>query len=179
MKGIRRGRPPIRGSHQLGPREPLEAGAPLEASAGTNTQAGARPLPKADAAKKRVLFVCIGNACRSQMAEAFAKAYGADVADARSAGLSPAPIIPPLTRKVLAGKNVSLDGHFPKGLETALERFDVLVNMSGVPLPIDAERVIQWSVLDPIGRDEATFNRVAAQIEDLVMRLIIELRSSQ
>jgi arsenate reductase len=126
-----------------------------------------------------VLFVCIGNSCRSQMAEAFAKAYGADVADAFSAGLSPAPIIAPLTRKVLAVKNVSMDGHFPKGLEIALEHFDVLVNMSGVPLPIDAERVLQWSVLDPIGRDEATFRRVAAQIEDLVMRLIIELRASQ
>ncbi len=169
----------MRGSNQLGTRTPLGDPAPLETPLGNNTLASARPLPKPGEAKKRVLFVCIGNACRSQMAEAFAKAYGADIADARSAGLSPAPIIAPLTRKVLAGKNVSMDGHFPKGLETALEHFDVLVNMSGLPLSVDAARVIQWSVLDPIGHNEATFRRVAAQIEDLVMRLIIELRSAQ
>ena len=44
---------------------------------------------------KRVLFVCIGNACRSQMAEAFARAYGSDVLVASSAGLFPAKAVPP------------------------------------------------------------------------------------
>ena len=39
--------------------------------------------------KKRVLFVCIGNSCRSQMAEAFAQAYGADIMEVQSAGVSP------------------------------------------------------------------------------------------
>ena len=175
-KGIRRGRPPMRGSSKLGPRTPVEDPRPFEAPRGSHTQASADPL-RAPGRRRVVLFVCIGNACRSQMAEAFAKAYGADVAEARSAGLSPAPIIAPLTRKVLADRNVTMDGQFPKGLETARERVDVLVNMSGLPLAVEATRILKWGVQDPIGHDEATFRNVAAQIEDLVMRLILELRA--
>jgi arsenate reductase len=53
---------------------------------------------KAAPSKKRVLFVCLGNSCRSQMAEAFARAYGSDVLEARSAGVSPSTIIQPLSR---------------------------------------------------------------------------------
>ena len=41
---------------------------------------------------KKVLFVCIGNSCRSQMAEAFARVYGSDILVAASAGLAPATI---------------------------------------------------------------------------------------
>ena len=57
--------------------------------AGTELAAKMRAMPKpppCPAGKKRVLFVCIGNSCRSQMAEAFARAYGRDVIDAHSAG---------------------------------------------------------------------------------------------
>ena len=50
----------------------------------------APPAPqKRAAAKRRVLFVCIGNSCRSQVAEAFARAYGSDVMEVQSAGVSP------------------------------------------------------------------------------------------
>ena len=48
-----------------------------------------------------MLFVCIGNACRSQMAEGFARSYGADVMEAHSAGLAPAVSVPSLTRQVM------------------------------------------------------------------------------
>ena len=58
------------------------------------------------AAKKRVLFVCIGNSCRSQMAEAFARAYGADIMEAQSAGVNPATYIAPLTRQTLGERNL-------------------------------------------------------------------------
>jgi len=129
-------------------------------------------------ARKRVLFVCIGNSCRSQMAEAFARAYGADVIEAHSAGLAPASIIMPHTRAVLAEKNLSMDGQFPKSLEmVAREPFDIVVNMSGRKLPSPSGRVIEWPVPDPVGEPEETYRAVAAQIEGLVMRLILELRS--
>jgi arsenate reductase len=45
--------------------------------------------------RQRVLFVCVGNACRSQMAEAFARAYGSDVLVPASAGFIPAAKVPP------------------------------------------------------------------------------------
>jgi arsenate reductase len=127
-----------------------------------------------------VLFVCIGNSCRSQMAEGFARAYGADVMVAASAGLSPAAIVQPLTTQVMASRNVRIDGQFPKGMEILTrEKFDVIVNMSGEKLPIAAgAKIREWPVRDPIGQTEAVYKSVAEQIEGLVMRLILELRAS-
>lgn len=130
--------------------------------------------------KKRILFVCIGNACRSQMAEAFARAYGSDILTVHSAGLAPAVDVPPLTRQVLAEKNIPTDGQFPKGLVSfAAQRFDVVVNLSGLPLPAAVvAHVIEWRVRDPIGENESVYRAVSDQIEGLVMRLILEMRES-
>ena len=130
-------------------------------------------------AKKRVLFVCVGNSCRSQMAEAFARVYGADAIIASSAGVNPAAIIAPLTRKVLSEKNIPIGDQYPKGMEMAQrEPFDVVVNMSGMPLAMGAQAVVDWRVEDPIGLDEGMYRQVAAQIEEMVMRLILELRAA-
>jgi arsenate reductase (thioredoxin) len=138
------------------------------------------PPPKAVLAKKRVLFVCIGNSCRSQMAEAFARAYGADIIEAQSAGLFPATYIAPLTKQTLSERNLNIDNHFPKGMDLMRRQpFDVVVNMSGVPTGLPGARVIDWTVPDPIGQTEDYFRTVAAQIEGLVMRLILELRAPQ
>jgi arsenate reductase len=137
------------------------------------------PKPRTEKAKKRVLFVCIGNACRSQMAEAFARAYGSDILIAKSAGLAPAGALPPLTRQTLSEKQISTDGQFPKNLESFVgQPFDVVVNLSGESLPaaFGAARLIEWTVRDPIGENQSVYRAVAGQIESLVMRLIIELR---
>ena len=131
--------------------------------------------------KKRVLFVCIGNACRSQMAEAFAKAYGSDILIVQSAGLAPAFSMPPLTRKTLSEKNIPSEGQFPKPVDAvAGVPFDVVINLSGEPLPpvFGKARIIDWPVRDPIGESEEVYRAVATQIEGLVMRLILELRGS-
>ena len=144
------------------------------------------PIPQAPVAAKgpdrkmRVLFLCIGNSCRSQMAEAFARAYGADVMVAQSAGLMPAIDISPLTRQVLAEFNLNIDGHFPKSMEMlGREPFDVIVNMSGQPVSLPSARVLTWPVRDPIGQTEAVYRSVVQQIEGLVMGLILSLRSGR
>ncbi len=125
-----------------------------------------------------MVFVCIGNSCRSQMAEVFAKAYGGDIVDAVSAGISPAPDIAAMTKRTLAEKNFSIEGHFPKGLETMMHApADLIVNMSGLPLAVKSGRTLTWQVQDPIGQNETVFRRVADEIEQLVMRLILELRA--
>lgn len=134
--------------------------------------------------KLRVLFVCIGNSCRSQMAEAFAKAYGGDILDVSSAGLSPATAISPLTRQVLAARNLSIEGHFPKDVDlatrdAAMRPFDVVVNISGLPMHAIGKRQVEWKVQDPIGHPEAVYRTVADQLEGLVMRLILELRKAR
>jgi arsenate reductase (thioredoxin) len=163
--GVRGGRPRMGGDRT---RKPAVAGS---ATAAANTAAAKKKL--------RVLFVCIGNACRSQMAEAFAKAYGSDILIVQSAGLAPAFSMPPLTRQTLSEKNIQSAGQFPKGLESVVwEPFEVVVNLSGETLPaaFGAARVIEWNVRDPIGESESVYRAVAAQIEGLVMRLILELR---
>jgi arsenate reductase (thioredoxin) len=172
--GIRRGRPPMRGGSGLRSRV---AWTPPQIP----TPALARPAkPAADRPRARVLFVCIGNSCRSQMAEGFARAYGADAIEVSSAGISPATIVAPLTIQTMQEKNVALDGQFPKNLEVVLrEPFDIVVNMSGHPLSIPCGRMVEWQVRDPIGQHESVYRAVAAQIEELVMRLILEIRTER
>ncbi len=127
---------------------------------------------------KRVLFLCIGNSCRSQMAEGFARKYGADVMEVGSAGLSPAAIVQPQTHEVMNRKNITLDDQFPKDLGSVnVGTYNLIVNMSGVKLPgrIPLE-VRDWKVEDPIGRSEEVYLAVRDQIEALVMQLVLELR---
>ncbi len=112
------------------------------------------------------------------MAEGFARAYGSDVMEPSSAGLAPAPIIQPLTRQVMAAKNISLDDQHAKDLSAIdLQKIDLIINMSGRPLPAGLPvKVTEWRVEDPIGCDEATYLAVRDQIERLIIGLILELR---
>lgn len=112
------------------------------------------------------------------MAEGFARKYGSDVMEVSSAGLSPAAIVQPLTYQVMEEKNVQLNGQTPKDLSfLTIADFDLLVNMSGVKLPSRIPLPVrEWKVEDPIGRSEEVYRQVRDQIEDLVMRLILEFR---
>jgi protein-tyrosine-phosphatase len=127
---------------------------------------------------KRVLFVCIGNACRSQMAESFARAYGSDVLVTSSAGLFPAKAVPPDTVRAMEEKDLDLRKQVPKGLEDLDgAKFDLIVNMSGFPLPpVGGAAVREWVVPDPIVMDYEGHCAVRDRIERLVMNLILELR---
>ena len=127
---------------------------------------------------KRVLFLCIGNSCRSQMAEGFAARYGRDVLQAASAGLAPASIVQPLTRKVMEAKNIDISHQYPKDLGSMdLSAFDIIVNMSGRKLPVTAAKeVLDWKIEDPIGKEESVYVAVRDKIEMQVMGLILALR---
>jgi protein-tyrosine-phosphatase len=137
-------------------------------------------------ALKKVLFICWGNAIRSQMAEAFARTYGADVLIPQSAGLMPTMTLAPLTRETMLARHISLDDHFAKGLENlGPERFDVVVNLSGYPLTIrnvPASRdgvLLEWKVKDPMGSGPPQYEKAACEIEALVMKLIQDLREKK
>src|SRR5882672_10791265 len=149
--GIRGGRPRLRGGPPRAARTPR---APV---------------------KKRVLFVCIGNACRSQMAEGFARAYGSDVLLPASAGFTPAAKVPPDTLRAMQEKNLDISGHTPKSI-TQLGRghFDLIINMSGFPLPSENGAPVRaWAVPDPIVMEYRDHCKVRDQIETLVMNLIL------
>ncbi len=134
-----------------------------------------------DDGKTRVLFVCIGNSCRSQMAEGFARKYGADVLDAFSAGTAPASIVQPLTKKVMAEKSVDLEGQFPKHYSAfELPSFHTVINMSGWKLPGQLPRDLrEWKITDPIRQSEEVYTTVRNEIEQLVMQLILERRKGE
>ncbi len=113
------------------------------------------------------------------MARGFASAYGSDVLVAESAGIAPAMAIPSLTRAVMREKNIELGEDFPKGFEFVnLDNVDLIVNMSGHALEFETEaRIETWNIRDPIGESEEVYRDVRDQIEQRVMRLILELRA--
>ena len=114
------------------------------------------------------------------MAEGFANKYGSDVVSAQSAGLGPAVNVDPLTKKVMAEKNIDLSESFPKGInEVDADQFDLVINMSGSKLPSTRLAVEDWKVRDPVGQSEEVFRDVSNIIEQLVMRLILDLRTGK
>ncbi len=128
----------------------------------------------------QILFVCLGNACRSQMAEALANHLGQGNVRAWSAGSVPLGIIISETYDVLKEKGIGLDGHWSKGLkDVPVADMDVVVGMGcevECPVPTGFKgRVIEWNIPDPYGRDLAYFRGVRDRIERQVIALLAEL----
>jgi arsenate reductase (thioredoxin) len=134
--------------------------------------------------RRKILFVCVGNSCRSQMAEAFANRLGAGKFQAWSAGSHPLGIILPHTHSVLKEKGVSLEGHRSKGLrDVPTEEMDVVVTMGSevaCPLPRRFKgRVIEWEIPDPYGEDLDSYRRVRDLIDRQVTSLLDELQRTE
>jgi arsenate reductase len=128
----------------------------------------------------KVLFVCYGNSCRSQMAEALVNRRGAEKVRAFSAGTNPLGVISQGTHQVLREKGITLEGHSSKGLQDVpLSEMDVVVEMGyGVTFPVPADfkgRLIQWNVPDPYGLDLDHFRDVRDLIENEVQTLLADL----
>ncbi len=126
----------------------------------------------------RVLFVCIENACRSQMAEAFARKWGAGRVEAYSAGSRPADGVNPRAMAFMAERGYDLSGRAPKPL-SAFEgqAFDVIVTMGcGDACPcLPAKRRVDWALPDPKALPEGGFRAVRDEIELRVQGLLSEL----
>jgi arsenate reductase len=127
---------------------------------------------------KKVLFVCIGNTCRSPMAEGFANHYGSDVLVATSAGLSPVQLVAQETVAIMREVNIDLSNHAPMWYEPAkVNRYDLIVNMSGYRLPGKVpQELIEWTVEDPYQQTPEVYRRVRADLENKTMQLILRLR---
>ena len=130
----------------------------------------------------KVLFVCYGNSCRSQMAEGLANELAADVIEAQSAGVSPLGHIANSTREVLLDRGISIDGHFSKFLnDSSLTQPDLIVNMSGLQgeTLFDGRAFEDWDVGDPYGDDMETYRRICDDIEARVRDLAARLRGER
>ena len=131
---------------------------------------------------KRVLFVCIGNSCRSPMAEAMARHLASDVIDASSAGLAPLGYISPSTCAVLSEIGISSLGQRSKALTAKdVAGVDLLINMAGRPVENIARApkpVEVWRVTDPFGCDLAVYRSARDEIGRRVTDLAKRLRTS-
>lgn len=130
-------------------------------------------------ARKKILFVCIGNSCRSQIAEALARHSAADVLEASSAGISPLGKVAEPTRRVLLERGVSTDGQFSKSLrEVEADAADLIVNMTGMPgtALFPGATVVDWDVDDPYGEDLGTYRQICDDIEERLAQLTASLR---
>jgi arsenate reductase (thioredoxin) len=125
-----------------------------------------------------VLFVCIRNAGRSQMAEALFNRVAEGRALARSAGSRPAEAVQPEVAESLAEIGLDISGAKPKGLEPhVLEGVDVVVGMGcgdECPLVPGAKR-IDWEVPDPHGLGVVEIRGIRKYVEQLVGRLYREV----
>ncbi len=126
---------------------------------------------------KRILFVCVENSNRSQMAEAFARKHGARHVIAMSAGSRPSGTINPRAVAFMAERGIDLANQRSKSLdEIGDAQFDTVVTMGcGDACPwIPAARQIDWALPDPKLLDDAGFRGVRDEIERRVLALLRE-----
>ena len=129
--------------------------------------------------KPRVAFVCVHNACRSQMAEAIARILAGDVFDSFSAGTETKPAIDPTAvRLVREQYGVDMtETQYSKTLD-ALPEVDVVVTMGGnVQCPsLPCRRREDWGLDDPTGKEDSVYLAVMDTIRQRVLELRRELR---
>ena len=128
--------------------------------------------------KPEVLFVCVHNAGRSQMAAGFLRRLAGDRVAVHSAGSMPAGQIHPAVVEVMAERGVDLAGAVPAELSAArVAAADVVVTMGcGDACPVvPGRRRLDWELDDPAGRDAAGVRPIRDEIERLVRGLLADL----
>lgn len=127
--------------------------------------------------KTRVLFVCVENSNRSQMAEAFARIHGGDAVEAHSAGSRPSGRINPKAVRFMAERGYDLTTHGSKPLDQAQGEFDAVVTMGcGDSCPWVPARLRQdWALPDPRDMDDDGYRAVRDEIEARVRTLLAAL----
>lgn len=128
--------------------------------------------------KRHLLFVCVENSNRSQMAEAFARRHGGDRVEAWSAGSCPSGVVNPKAITALAERGIDLSAHRSKGLdELPAVTWDWVITMGcGDSCPhLPAHQRDDWALPDPKHMDPKNFNAVRDDIERRVTALIENL----
>lgn len=124
--------------------------------------------------KKTVAFVCIHNSCRSQMAEGFAKALGAQIMDVYSAGTESYPQVKPGAVRVMDEAGFDIHDQYPKLLQDIPSSLDYLITMGcGVECPfVPCTHREDWGLDDPSGGPIEGFRVTRDLIKDKVLELI-------
>ncbi len=128
---------------------------------------------------KKILFVCVENACRSQMAEGFARLHGGNWIAAHSSGSKPSGQVNPRAVQFMAERGIDLASHASKPLTTFADTaFDAVVTMGcGDVCPwVPATRREDWALPDPKHLSDQEFRRIRDEIEQRVLALLQTLK---
>jgi len=126
---------------------------------------------------KRILFVCVENSNRSQMAEAFAHIHGGNSVDAQSAGSKPSGLINPKAIRFMDELNYDLSKHASKSLDDIEGEFDAVITMGcGDNCPwVPAKLREDWGLNDPKNMDDEDYRAVRDEISRRVKKLLESL----
>jgi arsenate reductase len=125
----------------------------------------------------RILFVCVENSNRSQMAEAFARMLGGAGVQAESAGSRPSGVVNPKAIRFMAEVGYDLATHRSKSLDEVTGEFDAVVTMGcGDECPwVPAKRREDWALTDPRHLDDDGYRAVRDEIAARVRTLLAAL----
>ena len=130
---------------------------------------------------KKLLFVCVENACRSQLAEAFARIHGHGIVEAYSSGSQPSGEVNPRAISAMLELGYDMTGHCSKSLDDLPQiEYDYVVTMGcGDSCPhIAAKNRLDWQIPDPKHMNRDAFNEIRDLVADQVVALIDEIRES-
>jgi arsenate reductase len=127
---------------------------------------------------KKVLFVCVENSCRSQIAEAFAKIHGKGKIEAYSSGSKPSGVVNPKAIQSMKEVGYDLSTHDSKSLQEIPEEvYEYAITMGcGDECPlVKAQNRMDWEIPDPKHMEPEEFNKIRDLIEVKVKNLISTL----
>lgn len=129
---------------------------------------------------ERILFVCVENAGRSQMAEAFFRKYAPSRFQASSAGTKPSSKVNPMVSKVMMEVGIDVESQQPKSLSAdMLESSGVTVNMGCMDREscpaLFVKDVLDWNISDPKGKSLEEVRKIRDEIEIKVKELVKSL----
>lgn len=128
----------------------------------------------------KILFVCVENAGRSQIAEAFANHYGKEKVLATSAGVMLAEQVNPVVVEVMREKGIDISANKPKLLTTKMtEEADRIITMGCsvekiCPAPL-LKNVVDWALEDPKGQPIEKVRQIRDEIEKRALKLLSEI----
>jgi arsenate reductase len=138
--------------------------------------------------KKKVMFLCTGNSCRSQMAEGLARALGGDLIEAYSAGLLPS-FVHPMAIEVMNEIGIDISSQTSKGIdERLLNQMDIIITLCGnaeesCPLTPPHIKRMHWPIEDPVSTAKVgearldAFRKARDEIKSRILALIQDLKA--
>ena len=128
--------------------------------------------------RPEILFLCVHNAGRSQMAAGFARTLGGDRIVVHSAGSAPGEVLNPAVVEVMKERDIDIANESPRKLTDGMGlNADVIVTMGcGDACPVyPGKRYVDWDLMDPAGKDVDEVRQVRDEIERRVRDLLADL----